>query len=281
MSFIALTTILLAQAAAPEAEVRSVDVTVTDDKGAAIQGLEREDVAILENGVARDIVSLQLDRRPLTVALLLDTSEALRNSYRSQVVDAAGAFLRGLPEGSRFAVWTTGDRPQKRVDFTDDAKAAEKSLQRVVPQGGSTLLDAILEAAADLKKKEGERSAIVIVSAAGPEFSNTFRERVVDKALGKDLVYLAVLVEEGETGIENRTNYDYVLENLARKSGGAYTVTLSPMGLGRELQGLLAALSGRYRLTYATLPDLKERKVEVTVARPGARARLASSQAKK
>ena len=279
MPFSVLISFLLAQAAAgPAAEadalVRTVMVTVTDEKGAPIQGLVREEVALVENGVAREIVSLQLDKRPLTLAFLVDTSEAIRNAYRLHVVDAVLDFLRGLPEGSRHAVWTTGDRPTKLVDFTDDPTAADKSLRRVAPQGGSTLLDAIVEASADLKKKEGERSAIVILTAVGPEFSSAFRERVVERAAGVAIVFLSLLVEEGATDLENRNNYDYVLSGLARKSGGLFEVTLSAMGVDRGLKTLGAALAGQYRLTYATPPDLKERKLEVTVARPGARVRL-------
>jgi hypothetical protein len=48
------------------------------------------------------------------------------------------------------------------------------------------------------------------------------------------------------------------------------------MALGRALQKLAGELDGRYRLSYATLPEIKTRKLEVQVARPGARARVAA-----
>jgi VWFA-related protein len=284
MSSIFLSVFLVAQAApAPDAEVltRTITLTATDEKGDAVLGLRREDVAVLENGVARDIVTFALDRRPLTVAFLLDTSEAMRDAYRLHVVSAVTAFLAGLPEGSRFALWTVGDRPQKRVDFTDDVKAVDQALKRVAPTGGSTLLDALLEATEDLRKKEGERSAVVVVSAAGPEFSGTHRERVVDKAPSPDTTFFSVLLEIGTTDQENRNNYDFVLDGLARKSGGLYETSLSPMGVGPKLQMILAAIKGQYRLTYATVPDLKQRKLEVTVARPGTKVRVQNPPTKK
>ena len=275
---------LLAQAApAPDADalVRTITITVTDEKGGAVSGLAREDVALLENGVARDVVSFTLDRRPLTVAFLLDTSEAMRTAYRQHAVLAVTTFLSGLPEGSQFALWTVGERPQKRVDFTDDVKVVDQALKRVVPAGGSTLLDALLEATKDLRKKEGERSAVVVVSAVGPEFSSSYRERVVESAQSPDTTFLSVLLEEGTTDAENRTNYDFVLDGLARKSGGQFATTLSPMGLDRELLGLLACLTGQYRLTYASPPELKQRKLEVTLARPGTKVRIQAPLAKK
>ena len=284
MSSIFLGVFLLAQAApTPESDAlsRTITLTVTDEKGGPVSDLGRDDVALLENGVARDIVTFTLDRRPLTVAFLLDTSEAMRTAYRLHAVDAVTAFLAGLPDGSQFALWTVGERPQKRVDFTDDVKLVDQALKRVAPTGGSTLLDALLEATKDLRKKEGERGAVVVLSAVGPEFSSAYRERVVEQALLPDTTFLSVLLEEGTTDRENRTNYDSVLDGLARKSGGLFSSTLSPMGLDRELRGLLACLTGQYRLTYATPPELKQRKLEVTLARPGAKVRLQAPPAKK
>lgn len=279
MPSIFLGVFLLAQAApASDAEAlsRTVTLTVTDEKGGPVSGLAREDVALVENGVARDIVSFTLDLRPLTVAFLLDTSQAVQPSYRLHVVPAVVAFLSGLPEGSQFALWTVGERPQKRVDYTDDVKAVDQALKRVAPAGGSTLLDALVEATKDLRKKEGEHSAVVVLSATGPEFSSAYKERVVESALLPDTTFLSILLEEGTTDNENRSNYDYVLDGLAKKSGGVLSTTLSPMGLDREMRGLLACISGQYRLTYATPPELKQRKLEIHVARPGTKVRVGS-----
>ena len=53
MTTLAVLAVLLAQAApAADVEVRAVSLTVTDDKGNAVEGLAAEDVALLENGVA-------------------------------------------------------------------------------------------------------------------------------------------------------------------------------------------------------------------------------------
>jgi VWFA-related protein len=249
-------------------------VTATDDKGNPLDGLGRDDVAALENGVARDVVSLTLDRRPLTVAFILDTSEAVGNSLRLQLLDPVVGFLRQLPGGSRYALWTTGDRPTKLVDFTDDADAARNALRRVAPQGGTTMLDAILEASEDLKKKEGERFAVVAVTAAGPEFSNRSKEQIVDRLKDDTSTFLGLLIEEGATTVENRNTYDYVFERLAKRSGGLFETTLSAMGADSELKKLAAHLRSQYQLTYATVGDLKQRKIEVQVARPRAKVRV-------
>jgi VWFA-related protein len=275
MATLAVLAFLLAPAApAAEAQVRAVTVTFTDDKGNPVEGLVPEEVAILENGVAREVTSLQLDRRPLTLALLVDTSAAVNSSYRLTMVDALTSFLGRLPAGSTYALWTTGDRPTKLVDYTDDVSAAAKALKRVAPQGGNTMLDALVEASADLKKREGERTAVVAVTAVGVEFSSRDRYQVVAEAQKNASFFGAVLIEEGVTDFENRGNYDYVLGDLTKKTGGLFETTLSFMGADSALRKLTAQLRGQYRLSYATLPELKNRKIEVKVARPGVKVRV-------
>jgi len=275
MVTLAVLAFLLAPASpAAEAEVRAVTVTVTDDKGNPVEGLVQEEVALLENGVARDVTALQLDRRPLTLALLVDTSAAVNSSYRLTMVEALKGFLARLPSGTTYALWTTGDRPTKIVDYTDDVAAASRALARVAPQGGSTMLDALVEASLDLKKKEGERTAVVAVTAVGVEFSSRDRFRVVEEAQKNAGLFAAVQIEEGVTDFENRGSYDYVLSELTRKTGGLHETTLSFMGMDAALRKLNGQLRAQYRLTYATLPELKSRKIEVKVARPGVKVRV-------
>src|SRR6185436_8803442 len=136
------------------AELRTVTFSVVAEDGTPVRGLTVEEVAILENGLVRDISKLEADRQPLSLAVIVDSSEAMGSGYRLNVVDAVGRFLGRLPEGTRYAIWTSGDRPRKLVDLTDDALRASAALRRVPTSGGNTLLDAIVEASRDLKKVE-------------------------------------------------------------------------------------------------------------------------------
>jgi VWFA-related protein len=265
--------LVISQAADRPVEQRSLTVSVTDAKGVPIPGLTREEVAVLENGVARPVTQLERDERPLTLALLVDTSEAAKSHYRLQILDPLLAFLGKLPEGSRFAVWTTGDRPTKLVDYTNDVPSTANALKRVAPQGGNTLLDAIVEASEDLKKKEGARSVVLAVTNLGPEFSSYDRYQVVDRARGNADLFYAVQYDEAEHDVDTRQRYGYVLSELARGSGGLDESTVSAMGVAGVLQRISAEIRGQYRLTYATVPDLKERKLQVSVARKGVKAR--------
>ena len=275
---IALAAVLLLQASAP-ADVRTLDVWVTDSKGSAVRGLVPEEAAVMENGVARSVTRLEEDHRPLTLAVIVDSSAPMATFYRLHLVEPIVQLLNQLPQGSRFAVWTTGDRPQKIADWSDDVAAASRALRRVAPLGGNTVIDAIVDVVADLKQKESERSAVVVVSGVGIGFSNYERRQAVEKATGSGATFMVVQFEEtGEPSqaageAVTRLDYDYVFDNVARQSGGLRELTLSAMGVPRALEKVVQALKAPYRLSYTTVPDLKERKVEVRVARPGVKVR--------
>jgi hypothetical protein len=250
---------------------RVVTVALTDKEGVPLKAISANDVAVVENGVTRDVVDLVADTRPLSVALLVDTSEAVGSSYRLNIVPAIAPFLASLPEGSHYTLWTTGDRPTKRIEWSDDPREAEKALKQVFPQGGNTLLDSIREASKDLGKREAARTAVVVVTAAGVDFSNVTREQAVDDSIGKaDVFYVLEILEGGSLPF----NLEYALSNLAQKSGGLLLRAMSGMATEVNLKKITNDLASHQRLTYSEAADVKERKLAVNVAQPGAKARV-------
>jgi len=280
--------ILATQAPAATEQVRAFVATVTADKGGAVTGLDANDVAILENGVARDLVSIDADDRPVTLALVIDTSEAAQSALRLNIAEAAGRFLKGLPEGSTFALWSTGDRPTKILDYTSNQVEAQKALARLFPRGGNTLLDAVAESAADLnkqgekreKREGGERSVVVALTGLNPELSNRDKWRAVEEAQKKAGLFMAVSYDEGGADFEDRQKYDYLLSTLSRDSGGRYETVLSPMATSAAMDKLLDDLKSQYRVKYVTAPALKDkdRRLEVKIARPGVKVRIGRSK---
>jgi VWFA-related protein len=266
-------------AAAPDAPTRTLDVWIVDEKGAAVEGLTSQEVAVVEDGAARIVTRLEKDARPLTVALLVDSSAPQATSYRLNIIDAVAAFVRQLPDGTRYTLWTTGDRPKKALELTEDRTQVARALRKVFPSGGNTLFDALHEASEELGQREAERTAIVAVSGVGIGFANLSRQQVVDDVSRRGATVLAVLFDErgapemqaaGSDQI-TRSDYDYVLSNLTRNTAGLFERPLSAMGVDSALDKVRAALSGRYRVTYATEGE-RGKRVEVQLARPGVKA---------
>jgi VWFA-related protein len=279
MSALTLAVFLLGQAApatAPGTEVRALTVTLLDEKDREVTDVSAVDIALSENGVSRDITSFKPDRRPLSVAVLVDTSAAVGSAYRLNVVEAVAGLVARLPDGARYALWTTGDRPTKVVDHTDDRGAAGQALRRVAPQGGNYMLDAFGEASADLKKlsREGDRTAVVAVSFTGPELSYRDKYRSAEEGEKNAELFLSVEIDSGDADFDMRANLSYVMDRLARATGGRYDLILSAMGTDDALRKLSAHLRSGYRLAYATVPDLKKRDLDLSVARLGTKVLL-------
>src|SRR5687768_2895680 len=273
--------LLQAGSAQPATQPRTILFSVVDDKGNPVRTLGPEDIAIQENGVAREIQRLTLDERPLALAVLLDTSVTMAPHYRLYLVDAVLQFLLRLPEGTRYTVWTTGDRPMRVYEWGDNRTAVARALRRVVPQGGNTLLDAMVEASRDIKAREDARSAIVVVTGMGIGFTGYDRRQVVEEVQKQPITVLGVEVDDSRvaptlgagdhvTGVD----YDYVLSTLAKSSGGVRDNVLSAMGIEKALQGIAGQLAAQYRLTYASAATEKDPKVEVNVALPGVKVRV-------
>jgi hypothetical protein len=145
-----------------------------------------------------------------------------------------------------------------------------------VPRGGNRLLDAILEAGEGMANREGDRTAMVAVSGLGIGFTGSDRRQVVDRAAGFGAVVHGLTFDEGRApgSIENAddvggSDYEYVLGELAEKTGGSFDTTLSAMSVKDRLAKVGAALAATYRLTYRAAEAIPPKELEITVARPG------------
>ena len=267
-------------AASPAGEPRTITLSVVDDKGQPVRTLEAHDVSIQENGVARELVRLELDRRPLVLAVIVDNSEPVASAFRLHVADAVTQFLLRLPEGTKYAVWTTGDRPRKVYDYGDNRAAAARALRRAQPHGGNRVLDAIVEASKDLKEREDARAALVVVTGTGLGFSDYDRRQVVDLVEDQPIEVLSVVVGDGMMGalqsdddVVGGADYDYALSELAKSSGGVRETVLSPMAVDHALARLAAHLGGQYRATFLGAGGRKS-ELGVAVALPGVKVRV-------
>jgi VWFA-related protein len=268
----------LLQAAAP-LEERQLNVTVVDEKGASIAGLSRDDVVVMEKGIARVVSRFEPDTRPIDLALVVDTSQPMASLFRLNLVDPVLQLLGRLPPGTQHTVWTTGDRPTQLAPLGDDVATSARALKRVAPAGGNTLLDALVEAARGLEGREGRRAVVIAVTGTGIGFADRDRRAAVDDAGKTGAQFLAVQFDESGdpevqaagSGQVSRIDYDYVLSELAKRSGGRHRRVLSALAVRKALDEMTPDLLGQYRLSYGA--GAASGKIAIEIARPGATAR--------
>jgi len=270
----------------PAVETYSLRAVVSDAKDAAIRDLETSDVSLTVGGATVPLTRFEKDERPARVALVIDSSQPLQNAYRLQFNEAAKEFIASLPSNTRVNVWTTGDRPTKVIDNLDVAEEGSalqvsRTLSRTASMGGNTILDALIEAAEDLKKQEGERSILVFLTGQGAGFSNDSRQGVVDRVLKTGVEVTGTLVaERGEAtggGDVTPADYDYVFGTLTERTGGRLERPLSVMAASAATRRVAADLRSTYRVAFH-FSGKRPGKIALQVARPSVKVRLSTAQ---
>jgi len=258
---------LASQGALPDQLV--VSFAVTDKKGNAVEDLKPEEVRVVEGGSARAVDRLELDRRPLTVALVVDASAAVGGALRPDFVPAAVGFLQRLPPGSTFSVWITSDRPKLLVPDGTDVKAAEDALRSVAPFGNNAAVDTMVAASQALATVEGRRTAVVaVVSASMGDVSINVDAEVAKASMRPAYMVVGVIVGGQDARLED------AVKALTSRTGGFYERVFSTMAVDAQLGKVTDLLGAQYRAAYKPTVDPRAAKVDVTTSRKGARLRM-------
>jgi hypothetical protein len=278
-------------AAAPQSKnagkthVRHIFVSVTDAKGATVEGLTASDFTVSEGGQARVVSHAGPAKDPMRIALMLDTSDAAAPAL-TNVRAGAQAFLDALPPEDEVILITTGRQLRVRVPPSTDRKKLKDSAAGLFSDGaGTVLMDGLLEIDDRFFKKADDRwPVIVIFTSDGTESSQGAREKEFLKwspMLGPRgfSVHAFVLKTPKGSGMP-----EIVAENLTKNTGGRYDVMNTSTALPEKMKTLgeqLAldhrAMSAWYEVDIQT--DATEIKpVEVAVPRDGVRLQISNSR---
>lgn len=251
---------------------RTVYATVLDGEGALVGTLSAPDFVVREDGVSREVLRASRADEPLQIALLVDTSQAAAR-YVQDVREAARSFVRRLGEKHEIAIVEFGDRPWVLTEYTRDVTALERGVNRLFARRGSAAyaLDAIVEASKDLRRREGSRHAIVLVSTEGPDFSDRYHRQVLDELRPSATLHAFVLTRRAGPGLDDgRRERDLTISRGSVETGGRREYLLTSMALKDRLLSLAEELENQYRIDYARGDALvPPEKIEVSVKAPG------------
>ncbi len=248
-----------------------LQVTVTDDEGRYVPGLEPGDFQIHEDGRPEEIKLFDAAEAFASVGLIIDNSGSMIDK-RAQVIDAALAFTEASNPGDEMFVLHFNEYvyPGLGIPFTSDRELIRSALVRARPAGLTALHDALAYGIEQLKAGNHDRKALVVLSDGG------------DNASRLDLDDLLGLVRQSTAtiypiGIYDETNRDRnagVLREIAEISGGRAFFPKSPRDLERVWLDIVGGIRNQYTLGYhSSNPehDGAFRKVTVTARRPGDR----------
>ncbi len=262
-------------------ELVSLNVTVTDGGGKYLTDLNEEEFEVFEDGAKQKLTFFSRTQQPISLALLLDTSASM-DERMGIAQEAAIGFARQLHKDDQAEVIDFDSQVRILQAFTNESATLEKAIRQTVPNGSTSLYNAIYISLKELKKVKAaatsdiRRQAIVLLSDGDDTSSLIEFDEVLDLAKRSETSIYAIGLRQGEVGRREFKEAEFVLKQLATETGGrAYFVT-DARELPKIYQTIWDELSSQYAVAYSSANPKRDgawRRIQVRLLRPNASAR--------
>ena len=264
-------------------------------KGGYVNDLTVKDFAVLENERPQVVDRFSAERRPLRVAVVLDTSFSMEGDKLKAAVSSAVEFLNVIQPGDEGLVVGFSDDVRILQDLTSNKAELEAAIRRVQAKGGTSLYDAIFKASERLAEFEGRR-VMVVLSDGRDEADNGLEpgslhtlEEAQDRAVRNEVMVFVIglgrsLARDAKALRDNPTaraeDMDFfgrqplvtILDSLAQTTGGNSVFSPGAAQLRRSFEQVAEDLRHQYALAYRSdnkRHDGSFRAIKVVVSRPG------------
>jgi Ca-activated chloride channel family protein len=216
-------------------------LTVTDKEDRLVGDLERGSFKILEDGHAQTIQEFTLEDRPITMAIVLDSSGSMRDAL-ADTHEAAAEFVGTLRPEDRALVIDFDDRVFLLQDLTSDQAALKESVMSTEALGSTAFFDALHAAFRKLRGIEG-RKAIVILSDGDDTSSQFGFDRVLEEAKAQNVLIYAIGLGDVRKS---------ALKEFSDVTGGRSFFVAKAKELSDVYQKIAEELRRQYYISYST-----------------------------
>lgn len=271
-----------------DVEVVNVYLSAQDSREHFVKDLKPEDFVLKEDGVEQKISyfsnfsdekSNKLGEKgvPLTVAFVVDTSESMGETVGSEpkidiVKNAAFRLVDELHPEDQVLLISFNKTPKEITPLTGDQKKFSRDLLFLGVEGGETaLLDSIYFALQKIKDQFGRK--IIIVCSDGEDTASYLK---MDEVLSNVIASDATILSFGTMSLgSNSMKGHYILEEMAKASGGYAFFPTSLAALDQVMDKLRQSMRSQYSLGYTPqkAPDGTWRKIAITCKRSGVKVR--------
>ena len=230
--------------------------TVSDKRGRFIRNLRKEDFEVMEGKRRQTIIEFAAETNlPLRIALLIDTSNSIRDRFRFEM-EAAAQFLQGvIRQGVDRAVVYSFDSEARIVqDLTDDTGLLAKKVRELRPGGGTAMYEAIYAAARDRltidPSRERFRRAMIIIGDGDDNSSRHSRDQTLKMVHAADTVVYAISTNTSRI----ESDGDKVLKYFASETGGLAFFPFKADDLSQDFENIANELRSQYSVYYRPEP---------------------------
>ena len=258
----------------PEATVKvnvklvNVFVTVTDDHGAPITNLKRENFQLREDGKEQKIAVFDKESAlPLSIVLAVDTSLSTRKDLPLELASArrfAHAILRSV---DALSIYQFSEVVDEVVPFTSDLKKIDRGVDRIRLGAATALYDALYLGSRALESRQG-RKVLVVITDGGDTVSKVDYKEALRTAQEAEAIVYSIIVVPIEASAGRDTGGEHALMQLSGDTGGKYYYASSLPQLDNAFQQISDELRTQYLLAYyptQRLSDSDFRRVQVSM----------------
>lgn len=259
-----------------DVEVVSLSLAVTDPRGHRVTDVTQRELAVYEDGVPQQISVFARQTWPITLALLIDSSNSM-NLKLPFARAAALRLLRTLGPGDRAMVAQFSRRLTVLQDYTSDQAALEAAVRSIHIDGDTALNTALYVSLKGLagQKRDGElaRQALVVLSDGDDTASAVTEEQVLDVARkGAVSVYAIGIHDETPAGSQPADPRPrYFMNALARETGGRAFFPDKLADLDGVYEGIAEELRTLYGVAYVSSNPQRDgrwRRITIRSLRP-------------
>lgn len=272
-----------------EVDLQPIDVQVVDAKGNNILGLNEKDFTVLENGERQRMAFFDAGNSPVSVAILVDSSNSMTsNGPLGSAQAIAAEFMRTARSGDDIYSMAFTDQTGPFQQLTREQLLNLSAIALTpAPNGGSALYDAIADALCHLRASKNPRQAIIVISDGVDQYSRITLEQLIDLVRSsRAQLFMIGLQSRPEFGFRGHPEPRFTLVNghdidnpaivfdrLMKESGAESFIPNSENGLAKALAAVSDMLQSEYTLAYypQKISGKRPRKIQVKVDRHGAR----------
>jgi Ca-activated chloride channel family protein len=245
----------------------NVFVSVTDEQGAPIGNLTKNDFSLAEDGVPQKIAVFDKESAlPLSIVLAIDTSSSTRKDIRLEL-EAARRFVHSIirPQDS-VALYTFATDVSEMTPFTSKMKQVDNAINNVTVGGATSLYDAVYLGAKALISREGRKVLVLITDGGDTASSIGYREALRAAQQSEALVYSLIDVPV-EASAGRNTGGEHALIQMSNDTGGRYFYASNIFQLDKAFEQISDELRTQYLLAYYPVQRVARsdfREIEVT-----------------
>src|SRR4029077_20905072 len=252
-------------------DVKLVNVfgTVTDERGAPIAGLKKDNFQLSEDGKEQKIAVFDKESAlPLSIVLAIDTSLSTRKDLPLELGSArrfAHAILRPV---DALSLYEFSEIVSELTPVTPDLNRIDRAINRLRLGSATALYDALFLGSQALEPRQG-RKVFVVITDGGDTMSKVDYKDAVRAAQQAEAIVYSIIVVPIEASAGRDTGGEHALIQLSMDTGGKYFYATSASQLDDAFRQIGDELRTQYLLAYypsQRFSDSDFRRIQITVS---------------